>query len=198
MRTAWQVTLSCQRKMNQEMICCGSASTSVQSSAWVRNFHQVRVELEPSTSPKPPVKRGKKSSPPPSRAEDELIATVDGTRSEQVLLNLLSNAIKYSPDGGSIAIRMTRRTAEGEVELQVQDHGIGIPLEQQSLIFGRFVRADNAREAEISGTGLGLYISRGLVEQHGGRIWFESQEGKGTTFFVTLPLATTPDGDGTA
>jgi signal transduction histidine kinase len=164
----------------------------------VRNFHQVRVELEPSTSPKPPVKRGKKSSPPPSRAEDELIATVDGTRSEQVLLNLLSNAIKYSPDGGSIAIRMTRRTAEGEVELQVQDHGIGIPLEQQSLIFGRFVRADNAREAEISGTGLGLYISRGLVEQHGGRIWFESQEGKGTTFFVTLPLATTPDGDGTA
>ncbi len=132
-----------------------------------------------------------------ARAEDEeIIVTIDPTRIEQVLMNLLSNAIKYSPEGGPILIRLAlRNPTSGEVELQIQDHGIGIPLEQQPLIFGRFVRADNARQAEIGGTGLGLYISRGLVEQHGGRIWFESCEGKGTTFFVTLPLTTTQAAD---
>jgi PAS domain S-box-containing protein len=159
--------------------------------------HQVTVVMDTSVSPKARTKQGKKSGPAGESVEDELIATVDGTRIEQVLLNLLSNAIKYSPQGGRVSISLRRRTTEGEVELQIQDHGIGIPLEQQSLIFGRFVRADNAREAEISGTGLGLYISRGLVEQHGGRIWFESQEGKGSTFFVTLPLTTTQATDAT-
>jgi signal transduction histidine kinase len=115
---------------------------------------------------------------------------VDATRIEQVMLNLISNAIKYSPAGGQISIVLAPQHSVGSelVELQVQDHGIGIPLEQQSLIFGRFVRADNAREAGIQGSGLGLYISRGLIEQHGGELWFESREGEGTTFFVTLPL----------
>lgn len=148
--------------------------------------HLVTVEVDASTLPTTRTKRGKKVAPVEN---EEIIATLDPTRIEQVLMNLLSNAIKYSPEGGPILIRLALRnpTSEREVELQIQDHGIGIPLEQQRLIFGRFVRADNARQAEISGTGLGLYISRGLVEQHGGRIWFESREGKGTTFFVTLP-----------
>jgi PAS domain S-box-containing protein len=159
--------------------------------------HQVSVQVDESSSSKMRTGRARTSPPTEHTAESELIATVDGTRIEQVLLNLLSNAIKYSPDGGRVSIRLRRRTADGEVELQLQDHGIGIPQEQQSLIFGRFVRADNARAAEIGGTGLGLYISRGLVEQHGGRIWFESREGKGTTFFVTLPLTTTQATDGT-
>jgi PAS domain S-box-containing protein len=158
--------------------------------------HQMSVQVDAPSSSTRRTGRARKSAPAEHTGDGELIAMVDGTRIEQVLLNLLSNAIKYSPDGGSIAIRMARRAAEGEVELQLQDHGIGIPHEQQRLIFGRFVRADNAREAEIAGTGLGLYISRGLVEQHGGRIWFESQEGKGTTFFVTLPLTTTQSAHG--
>jgi signal transduction histidine kinase len=75
------------------------------------------------------------------------------------------------------------------VEIRVQDEGLGIPPHQQARIFGRFSRADNARAAGISGTGLGLYLCRALVEQHEGRIWFVSEEGKGTTFFVRLPLA---------
>jgi PAS domain S-box-containing protein len=135
-------------------------------------------------------------------SEPEIVASVDAPRIEQVLLNLLSNAIKYSPDGGQITITLTFQSAKQHsattddtndawAEIQVRDHGIGIPHEQQSLIFGRFVRADNAREAGISGSGLGLYISRGLIEQHGGDLWFESREGKGTTFFVTLPLTPT-------
>lgn len=123
----------------------------------------------------------------------KMIANVDAARIEQVLTNLVVNAIKYSPDGGPIDITLTRRNGLGgaddkQVEIQVRDHGMGIPEQQHSLIFGRFMRADNARRAGINGTGLGLYISRGLVEQHSGRIWFESKEGKGTTFFVTLPL----------
>ncbi|HEX5158134.1 MAG TPA: PAS domain-containing sensor histidine kinase [Ktedonobacterales bacterium] len=123
----------------------------------------------------------------------EMIASVDAARIEQVLTNLVVNAIKYSPDGGPIHVSLTRRNGPGgaddkQVEIRVRDHGVGIPEHQHSLIFGRFMRADNARRAGISGTGLGLYISRGLVEQHGGRIWFESKEGKGTTFFVLLPL----------
>jgi signal transduction histidine kinase len=123
----------------------------------------------------------------------EIIATVDAARIEQVLTNLVVNAIKYSPDGGPIHITLARRNGAGgpddrQVEIQVRDHGVGIPEHQHSHIFGRFMRADNARQAGISGTGLGLYISRGLVEQHGGRIWFESREGKGTTFFVALPI----------
>jgi PAS domain S-box-containing protein len=123
----------------------------------------------------------------------EMIANVDAARIEQVLINLVINAIKYSPDGGPIHITLARRNGPGgaddrQAEIQVRDHGVGIPAHQHSLIFGRFMRADNARRAGISGTGLGLYISRGLVEQHGGQIWFESQEGRGTTFFVLLPL----------
>ena len=73
--------------------------------------------------------------------------------------------------------------------LSVHDHGIGIPSHQQARIFGRFVRGDNARVREIGGSGLGLYLCRELVERHNGRIWFESVEGQGSTFFVALPLS---------
>ena len=75
--------------------------------------------------------------------------------------------------------------------LSVHDHGIGIPSHQQARIFGRFVRGDNARVREIGGSGLGLYLCRELVERHNGRIWFESAEGQGSTFFVALPLSST-------
>ena len=76
-----------------------------------------------------------------------------------------------------------------EALLSVRDQGIGIPLHEQVQVFGRFARAGNAQAYGIRGTGLGLYLCRELVEAHGGRIWLESAEGQGSTFFVALPLA---------
>jgi PAS domain S-box-containing protein len=117
-----------------------------------------------------------------------LIADIDPGRIEQVLINLIGNAIKYSPEGGPVDINIRQKIAESMVEISVQDKGIGIPQRQHAQIFGRFMRADNASAWGIGGTGLGLYLSRELVEQHGGHLWFESMEGTGSTFFFTLPL----------
>ena len=117
-----------------------------------------------------------------------LMMEVDRTRVEQVLTNLLSNAIKYSPQGGPIELSLREKIEPREALLSIRDRGIGIPVGQQARIFGRFVRAENARASEITGTGLGLYLSRELVERHGGRLWFESAEGKGSTFFMSLPM----------
>ncbi len=118
-----------------------------------------------------------------------ITATFDVRRIEQVLVNLLKNAIKYSPDGGTIHIEVLEEREKGVAELRIRDHGIGIPTAYHARIFSRFARADNARAREIAGTGLGLYLCRELIERHGGHIWFESAEGQGSTFFVTLPLA---------
>lgn len=117
-----------------------------------------------------------------------LVVNIDPPRMEQVLTNLLTNAIKYSPQGGVISLHIAPCEHNTHLQLSIQDQGIGIPQTQQALIFGRFVRAENARLHGIGGTGLGLYLCRELVEQHQGRIWFESSEGKGTTFFLLLPL----------
>ncbi len=90
--------------------------------------------------------------------------------------------------GGTIEVMIEKETQDGEARFQIRDHGMGIPREQQARVFGRFVRADNVRAARISGTGLGLYLCRELVERHGGHIWFESEEGVGSVFFFTLPF----------
>ncbi len=123
-----------------------------------------------------------------SATPEHIVVTIDRQRIEQVITNLLNNAIKYSPDGGNIEITACEEPTSHQALLSIRDHGIGIPHDQQSRIFGRFVRADNARKREIKGTGLGLYLCRELVERHGGRIWFESTEGQGSTFSVLLPL----------
>ncbi len=120
--------------------------------------------------------------------QSTLNAMIDPQRIEQVLSNLLTNAIKYSPQGGPVHVTLEIAVADKEVEIRVQDEGLGIPRYQMARIFGRFMRADNAQAAGISGTGLGLYLCHELVEQHGGRLWFESEEGEGATFFVRLPL----------
>ena len=119
---------------------------------------------------------------------EHLVVDVDPQRMEQVLGNLLGNAIKYSPQGGTIEIKVQENVEEHMVELSIHDHGIGIPVEQQAQIFGRFVRADNARAYGIGGTGLGLYLCRELIERQCGRIWFESAEGEGSTFSMALPV----------
>jgi two-component system, OmpR family, sensor histidine kinase KdpD len=102
----------------------------------------------------------------------------------QVLINLLENAVKYTPAGTPIAV--TARRVPGAIEVSVHDHGPGIPPEHQLRLFDKFYRAPSAQAA--SGSGIGLAISKGLVEAHGGRIGVESEPGSGTTFRFTLPL----------
>lgn len=107
----------------------------------------------------------------------------DGNRIKQVISNLLGNAIKFS-DGGSITVKSAVR--DSEVLVQVADQGIGIPEEAMPHLFERFFRAKD--KMARGGTGLGLYISKQIVEAHGGRIWAESKEGEGSTFSFTLPF----------
>lgn len=107
----------------------------------------------------------------------------DEPRLTRVIANLVSNAAKYSPEGGEIAIVVTR--ANGGVELRVSDQGIGIPAKDLPRMFERFVRASNV--ASINGTGIGLASSRDIVRAHGGNVTVESVEGQGSTFVVWLP-----------
>lgn len=112
----------------------------------------------------------------------------DPAKLMQVLMNLISNAVKYTPKGGTIQVRATQEGEEGLVS--VRDSGLGMDADQLSRLFQAFVRLHEATPGVAKGTGLGLYISKGIVEQHGGRIWAESPgPGKGSTFFVAWPLA---------
>jgi signal transduction histidine kinase len=112
----------------------------------------------------------------------------DADRILQVLANLLSNARKYSPHGGTI--RVTARCCAEGVEIAVQDHGLGIPLEALPHVFEKFYRVEEAEWRAVGGAGLGLAICRSIVEAHGGRIWATSAgRGAGSMFTFTLPLA---------
>jgi len=102
------------------------------------------------------------------------------------LQNLIDNAIRYTKKGGMITINL--KSNQKEIEFSIQDSGIGIPEEQQKNIFQKFFRASNALRMETKGSGLGLYITKNIIEAHQGKIWFQSEEGKGTTFYFTLPL----------
>jgi two-component system, OmpR family, phosphate regulon sensor histidine kinase PhoR len=117
----------------------------------------------------------------------------DAARLGQVVVNLVHNAVKFSPDGGEITVRTF---LDGEdVVTVVQDQGIGIPRAARDRVFERFYKVDRARlRAEAGGgTGLGLAIARHVVQQHGGRIWVESEEGVGSTFSFALPIAVRPE-----
>ena len=105
---------------------------------------------------------------------------------EQVLVNLLDNAIKYGREGGNIKISISDNP-NAEVQVSVQDDGMGIPKEDLPRIFERFYRVDKGRSKELGGTGLGLSIVKHIVQAHGGKVWAESQIGKGSTFYFTLP-----------
>ena len=107
-----------------------------------------------------------------------------------VFENLISNAVKYTPKKGTVSVSLALEEKSGVKEFSyvVQDSGIGIPTDQQDKVFQKLFRADNAREGDTDGTGLGLYLVKLIIEKMGGTIRFESSEGKGTTFFVRLPL----------
>ncbi len=118
-----------------------------------------------------------------------IAAYLDVQRIEQVVTNLVNNAIKYSPNGGEVLLSIQEDIKTGTAILSVRDHGIGIPVSQQGQIFNRFFRATNVIRLGLEGSGLGLYLSRELIQLHGGHIWFESAEGQGSTFSISLPLA---------
>ncbi len=113
----------------------------------------------------------------------------DGDHAPRIVGNLLSNAVKYTPSGGQIAVNVDWGPEDGFLQVAVKDSGVGIPAEDQNHLFDRFFRASNVGATGAGGTGLGLYIARSLVELHGGKIWFSSEPGKGSTFFVTFPMA---------
>lgn len=117
----------------------------------------------------------------------------DPERIRQVLVNLISNALKFTPQGGqvTVSIQQSEISPNGMVQCSVSDTGIGIPKEEQERIFNKFEQVKSAREKvkTAKGTGLGLSIVKALVEGHGGKIWVQSEEGKGSTFSFTLPRA---------
>ena len=119
------------------------------------------------------------------RADEPVRALVDVPRFEQVITNLVENALKYSPHHAPVSVTVW---AENDTaRLSVRDEGIGIPAEDQPLVFERFHRGRNVDDRRYAGMGLGLYITRGIVQQHGGKIWLESAPGMGSTFQVAVP-----------
>ena len=130
-------------------------------------------------------------------AEGPVVGEYDPVRIAQLLENLIENAVKYSPEGGEVRVRVWR---EGDTaHLTVTDQGIGIPPGDLPHIFDRFHRGANVNDRTFAGMGLGLFICRGIAEQHGGRIWASSAAGRGSTFHVALPLvAVAPATEGAA
>jgi signal transduction histidine kinase len=116
-----------------------------------------------------------------------LLVEGDPLHLEQVLQNLVQNAIKYSPEGEPVTVRLQRR--DGVAAIDVVDQGIGIPAEAIPRLFQRFFRAANSAQSQTAGMGIGLYIVHEIVTRHRGTIEVCSQEGKGSTFTVCLPLS---------
>ncbi len=131
------------------------------------NRKKVALEILPSQDPMPP-------------------ALVDAEKIKLAVQSLIENALHYTPSGGKVTVSFFSDTKE--VGIAVHDTGIGIPPEEQDRIFGQFFRATNAKKLGKMGTGLGLYLAKNIVEAHGGRIWFTSQEGKGSDFRMAFPL----------
>ena len=112
-------------------------------------------------------------------------AKADRSQLKMVIENLLDNAIRYTEQG---TVEITISQEGDKVQFKIEDDGIGVPKEDQKYVFNKFFRSKNAAEYQVRGTGLSLYIARQIIEQSGGKIWFESEQGRGTTFWFTLPI----------
>jgi two-component system sensor histidine kinase VicK len=117
---------------------------------------------------------------------DSVFVRADREKLTQIVMNLIDNAVKFSPQGGRIAVSARRRADTAEI--RVADEGIGIARVDQQRIFTKFYRAEDASRHSPQGTGLGLFLARGLLAAMGGRIWVESTEGEGSTFVFELPV----------
>lgn len=111
----------------------------------------------------------------------------DVEKIRMAIYNIINNAISYTLSGGKVEVLLTKE--DNNMKIIVSDSGIGIPEDQQKRVFSKFFRADNAVKEDTTGTGLGLYITKNIIEAHKGKIWFESESGKGTTFYITIPFA---------
>ena len=120
-----------------------------------------------------------------TRGQGSFSVRTDSLIIKEVLINLITNAIKYTPEKGQVELMV--RPRRDDIILEVRDSGWGIPKYEQEQIFSKFFRGQNIVKRETTGTGLGLYLVKGLVEALGGKIWFTSSEEKGTTFYVSLP-----------
>lgn len=111
--------------------------------------------------------------------------SIDVEKIKLAIQNFLDNALKYTPTGGEVEIFL--KNIKKEIQLGVKDTGVGVPKNQQDRVFNKFFRAANVLGIDTEGSGLGLFITKNIIEAHGGKIWFESEEGKGATFYFSLP-----------
>lgn len=162
--------------------------------------NQIRVQIEP-TLLLPVVRRSIQTVQAQTSHHQILLRApesmpcvlVDRSKLDIVLHNLLTNAVNYSPNGGRILVRITR-AMRNELVINVIDEGIGISQEHMDKLFNRFYRVDSSDRRDVYGHGLGLYISKHLIELMGGRIWARSKEGHGSCFSFTLPIVTESEG----
>jgi len=120
-------------------------------------------------------------------AKDLPLISADSKLMRIVFQNLLSNAVKYTPDAGQVSLEIKKQ--DPDVLIKVSDTGLGIPKNQQAKIFSKLFRADNVQAKDVDGTGLGLYIVKAILDSSGGKVWFESEENKGASFYASLPLS---------
>ena len=121
-------------------------------------------------------------------SEPSILVWADRDKINQVLMNLIGNAIKFTPAQGRVTLSASRN-GNGSVQVSVSDTGPGIPPDEKEKIFDKFYQIAQAGDVKPKGTGLGLAICRALVELHGGKIWVESEQSGGSTFYFTLPAA---------
>jgi len=114
---------------------------------------------------------------------------IDVEKINLVITNFLDNAVKYTPAKGKVKICLNLINKNKEIEFSIKDSGIGIPDRDKKRLFTKFFRSENAVRMETDGSGLGLFITKNIIEAHGGRVWFESNDGKGSTFYFSLPVS---------